>query len=545
MSTNPPVPGQTPAEAADPLVGQLLADRYRILKKLGEGAMGAVYVGEHLRIGRRDAIKVLRPGLAGDAEAIARFTRGTRNVSAIRHPNVCTIYDFSDTPDGVRYLAMEFVEGDTLKEVLDREGRLELGRAVELAHQVAEALQAAHEAGVVHRDLKPGNIMVCRRPDGREQVKVVDFDIAKGPAEPEGEEVTRLGFVVGTPEYMSPEQLMGERLDGRSDLYSLGVVLFRMLTGSLPFQAASTQEIMVQRLTSEPLRLQQASPDLVVPPALEQALQRSLARRAQDRQGSAGEFGQEILAALGPQPAVPARAPADIELAPTRVSPAVTPGGTSAGRSAGRRSPMLIAAVVVVVVLAVAGGRALLRSRQAAADGALRTDPATSALAGDPANGAAAPAGGMVEPGGSGEGNAGPAGDAGSGGAEPASRDGTGTVGAAGGATSSPATELPAVRPNPGGSGGAVLPAGGVEEMLKRQMVIVMEGAGGARLQAARDSARLGWGLAVNRADSATAAAVLAHTASAAGDNAECARWARQAAALGDRSAETLLQVCQ
>src|SRR5512134_1580809 len=123
--------------------------------------MGAVYVGEHLRIGRRDAIKVLRPGLAGDAEAIARFTRGTRNVSAIRHPNVCTIYDFSDTPEGVRYLAMEYVEGDTLKEILDREGRLDLPRAVEITRQVAEALQAAHEAGVVHRDLKPGNIMVC------------------------------------------------------------------------------------------------------------------------------------------------------------------------------------------------------------------------------------------------------------------------------------------------------------------------------------------------------------------------------------------------
>src|SRR6185503_19217270 len=187
------------------LTGQVLSGRYRIIAKLGEGAMGAVYLGEHLKIGRRDAIKVLRAGIAGDAEAIARFTRGARNVSAIRHPNVCTIYDFSDTADGQQFLAMEYVQGETLKDILDRERRLEPQRALDIAAQVADALQAAHDVGIVHRDLKPGNIMVERRIDGSDGVKVVDFDIAKGPSESEGAEVTRLGFVVGTPEYMSPE----------------------------------------------------------------------------------------------------------------------------------------------------------------------------------------------------------------------------------------------------------------------------------------------------------------------------------------------------
>jgi serine/threonine-protein kinase len=539
VSTTPPVPEQAPDEAPDPLVGQLLADRYRIVRKLGEGAMGAVYVGEHLRIGRRDAIKVLRPGLAGDAEAIARFTRGTRNVSAIRHPNVCTIYDFSDTPEGVRYLAMEFVEGDTLKEILDREGRLEVGRAVELTRQVAEALQAAHDAGVVHRDLKPGNIMICRRPDGREQVKVVDFDIAKGPAEAEGEEVTRLGFVVGTPEYMSPEQLMGDRLDGRSDLYSLGVVLFRMLAGSLPFRAPSTQEMMVQRLTGEPLRLQDAAPDLLVPLALEEALRRALAKRAQDRQESAGEFGREVVAALTAAPVPPPR-PAEPELAPTRVGPAMAHAAAPASSptapaAARKRSPVLIGGVAVVLIGAAAAVGLLLTGRQQSDGEGARPDTSSSAQTQSP--------GGAVLP-------VGAAGDSLQTAAAQDTQAPTGPENPAGGSSATqpgPGTDRPATQPSPNRPGGAraTLPAGGVGAMLNRQMVAVTEGAAGARLRAVRDSAELGWRLAATRADSAAAAIVLAHAAFAAGEMSECLRWARQAAGLGERSAEMLVQGCR
>jgi hypothetical protein len=498
-----------PAEGGDPLVGQVLAGRYRILAKLGEGAMGAVYLGEHLHIGRRDAIKLLRPGLAGDAEAIARFTRGTRNVSAIRHPNVCAIYDFSDTPEGYRYLAMEYVEGDTLKDILDREGRLEPVRAVEIARQVAEALQAAHEAGVIHRDLKPGNIMICPGRHGQDAVKVVDFDIAKGPAEPEGEEVTRLGFVVGTPEYMSPEQLMGDRLDGRSDLYSLGVVLFRMLSGSLPFRAASTQEIMVQRLTGEPLRLDEVLPPGSLPPRLQQALDRALARRAGDRQANAMEFGREIVAALADVPG--ASGPG--ELAATRVAPRPMVGaGTASAQprtagGVGRRVPLAALAIAAVLVVAAAGSAMLL----------LGGDPAEA----DPIQ-TQAPVGSAFEPT--------PA--------DPAADAVPDTVAVAG---ADPPVAPPRVADRPR------LPAGGITTMLDRQ-ILALSGASvsGSALRAIRDSAALGWTLATTRDDSASAALVHAQAALLGNDSDACAQWARRGARLQPSAAfQSLLDACR
>jgi serine/threonine protein kinase len=291
--------GEGTAGSADgDFVGRVLGGRYRILRKLGEGAMGAVYLGEHMKIGRQDAIKVLRDALATDPDTIARFVRGTRNVSMIRHPNICTIYDYSDIAGGVQFVAMEYVPGETLRDLLQREGKLPLGVAIHIARQSAEALDAAHEVGIVHRDLKPANIMVVPGRNGTFDVKVVDFDIAKGSSDGEGEEVTRMGFVVGTPEYMSPEQLIGDRLDGRSDIYSLGLVLFRMLTGTLPFAAEDTQDLMVKRLTEAPMTLMDALPTGNFPPALEAALRRALQRKPADRPATAGEFGREISAAI-------------------------------------------------------------------------------------------------------------------------------------------------------------------------------------------------------------------------------------------------------
>jgi serine/threonine-protein kinase len=351
-------------EARDPasgLVGTVLAGRYRIIELLGEGAMGAVYLGEHVKMGRRDAIKVLRDSLATDREATLRFLRGARNVSLISHPNVCTIYDFSDTADGLQFMAMEFVPGETLKDLVDREGRLPIRRAVHIAAQTADALQAAHDAGIVHRDLKPGNIMLMRDREGHDQVKVVDFDIAKA-ADADGEEVTRMGFVVGTPEYMSPEQLMGEHLDGRSDVYSLALVLFRMLTGSLPFRAETTQDVMIQRLTHVPIPLADALPGAAFPERLQHAIARALERRPADRWANAVEFGREITAAAtapgdgwsaplaqprtGPSAGIPA----------TRIAPAsgsAQPAAVGAPRKQ-RRNLAAAATLVLVLVIVVA-----------------------------------------------------------------------------------------------------------------------------------------------------------------------------------------------
>lgn len=364
------VPGAVPPPDAGSLqVGSVLAGRYRIVRKLGEGAMGAVYEAEHLAIGRRDAIKVLRESLAADPEAMARFARGARNVSRIQHANVCTVYDFSTTDDGRRFMAMEFVPGETLQDLLAREGRLAPERAVSIAVQVAGALQAAHEAGIVHRDLKPGNVMIAPGRAGSEIVKVVDFDIAKGSAEGEPGEVTRLGFVIGTPEYMSPEQLLGMALDGRSDVYALGLVLFRMLAGALPFRANDTQELMVQRLTGTPLRLDDVVPGHGLPAALQEAMDRALQRRAEDRFASAADFADAVARALAASAApvlpLPVTLPAGAPVAPpvtgnlpaTVLAERAPDGGSRSGRRlALPTSPAGRAALAAAVVLVVAGG---------------------------------------------------------------------------------------------------------------------------------------------------------------------------------------------
>ena len=352
--TDRPPDATPPADAHGLAPGAILAGRYRILELLGVGAMGAVYLAEHIRIGRKDAIKVLNAELAGDREAIARFTRGARNVSAIRHPNICTIYDFSDTEDGVTFLAMEYVPGETLRDVLRREGVLPLERAVHITMQAALALQAAHDAGIVHRDLKPANIMVSPGQGGLDEVKVVDFDIAKGPAQGGGDEVTRLGFVVGTPEYMSPEQLMGEALDGRSDIYSLALVLYRMLTGTLPFQADSPQDLMIKRLTDQPLPLAAARPDIAFPPQLQAVLDRALQRKAADRYPSAAAFAEDLSRAIRGDARVGAMAPEPETVPPTRVAPpppAVSGATTGARPRTGLYRAAAGAAAVVVVLL--------------------------------------------------------------------------------------------------------------------------------------------------------------------------------------------------
>lgn len=326
-------------------IGSILAGRYRILGSLGDGAMGSVYLGEHLRIGRKDAIKVLRDSLANDKEAMARFVRGARSVSRIRHENVCTIYDFSDTSEGVQFLAMEYIPGTTLRELLAQQGTLPMERVLSITLQVAGALQAAHDAGIVHRDLKPANIMLMPGKDGSDIVKVVDFDIAKAEDDTTETEVTRFGFVVGTPEYMSPEQLTGERLDGRSDIYSLALVVYRMLTGLLPFPVENTREMLVGRLTKTPLSLEETLPGRNYPRGLQQVLDWALQRNPDQRAPSCAAFAKafrDAAVAAGVAPpatrsiasSTPAKSPAHkhaVDVPATRVA------DVTAGVSEGQR----------------------------------------------------------------------------------------------------------------------------------------------------------------------------------------------------------------
>jgi serine/threonine-protein kinase len=192
----------------------------------------------------------MRSALLNDDEAMARFAREASNAARILHPNVVAVFDYGEA-DGVVYLVMEYVEGEPLSTMLVRERALPVSRALTITKQVTDALVAAHEMGVVHRDLKPDNILISRRGD-REVAKVVDFGIAKAIAESPHEALTRSGLVIGTPEFMSPEQLRGKALDARTDIYSLSLLAFEMLTGKLPFEGRTQQEMMIARLRNDP-----------------------------------------------------------------------------------------------------------------------------------------------------------------------------------------------------------------------------------------------------------------------------------------------------
>jgi len=291
------------------LVGQVVAERYHVLQKLGEGGMGQVYLAEHVRMARRCAVKVMSPNLTRDPDAVSRFNREAANASRITHPNVAAIYDFGETSDGLIYLAMEFVDGEPLTKLIQRLGALPLARAVNIARQTADALTVAHELGIVHRDLKPDNIMIGRGREGADMVKVVDFGIAKA-SQNEAQKVTKTGLVVGTPEYMSPEQLAGDKLDGRSDVYSLGLVTFVMLTGKLPFPSETAQEAMLMRLMEKPKTLAEMRPDLTWPPGLQAVFDKVLARDMTQRYAVAAEFGADLVhAAQAAGVAVPRQSP--------------------------------------------------------------------------------------------------------------------------------------------------------------------------------------------------------------------------------------------
>ena len=336
---------------AGDLIGSVIADRYHVVKKLGEGGMGQVYLAQHVKMGRKSAVKVMHPAMVHDADAISRFNREAANAAQISHPNVAAIYDFGETSEGLIYLAMEFVEGEPLTALISREGALPPARAAGIVRQVGDALAAAHDLGIVHRDLKPDNIMIARTRAGRDLVKVVDFGIAKAQGN-EGQNVTKTGLVVGTLEYMSPEQLTGSPLDGRSDLYSLAIVAFNALTGRLPFPANSAQESMIMRLTDAPKQLAEMRPDLEFPPELQAVVNRGLERDAEARYATTVEFGMEFerAALAGQPPALGARPSAAVATSAMNASPkaaatppaslgAVAPAGSTVPKTAAGAAP--------------------------------------------------------------------------------------------------------------------------------------------------------------------------------------------------------------
>lgn len=279
------------------MIGSVIADRYRILSHVGEGGMGQVFMAEHVHMKRRSAIKVMRPALIGDAEALQRFRREAENASKLSHPNVASIFDFGETSDGLVYLAMEFVEGESLHSALEREKAFHPEVTADVIGQAADALQAAHDLGILHRDLKPDNLMLSKRADGTYLVKLVDFGIAR-TMDSNATRVTRTGFAVGTPEFMSPEQLAGDDLDARSDEYALALVAFIALTGEEAFADASGKDSLILRLTSRPRRLAEVRTDIDWPVALQSVFDKALAPDAADRYPRIADFADELATAI-------------------------------------------------------------------------------------------------------------------------------------------------------------------------------------------------------------------------------------------------------
>lgn len=293
-----------PTGGSDPLIGHTLGDRYHILSVVGEGGMGRIYLAEHVRMNRQCAVKIMRPNLVNDADAAARFAREASSAARIIHPNVAAVFDYGES-EGRIYLVMEYVEGESLGSILQAERVLAVPRAVEIARQVADALASAHELGIVHRDLKPDNILIARTKSGKEVAKVVDFGIAKAIEEGPGQKLTETGLVIGTPEFMSPEQLMGDPVDARSDIYSLGCILYLMLVG-VPAADAPTREGMLKRRLNESAPHPRSANEML-PPELDAIVVKALATSANDRFQTAIELCEALAAVSVPEvDAVPA-----------------------------------------------------------------------------------------------------------------------------------------------------------------------------------------------------------------------------------------------
>jgi serine/threonine-protein kinase len=362
----------------DPMVGRVLENRYTITARLGSGSMGTVYRAKQHAMGREVAIKILRGDRAVDDSAKARFLREARANSLLASPNTVTVFDFGQSESGEFYLAMELLEGESLGQRLSRIGRLPVPQAVDCARQALRSLSEAHAKGIIHRDLKPDNIFFARMltsatasnpADGHEEiVKVLDFGIAKMMrgtesgliAEMDAVE-TQVGTVFGTPRYMSPEQAQGKPLDPRTDLYSLGVILYQMVTGRPPFTDTDAVVVMARHIKSVPKRPNEAVPEANVPKELEDVIMRSLAKTADERQASADVFAGELLAALEAQGALTSGVRAAMtNVAGIRVPdslrpPPVTLPPPPVTRRAGLSMPLLGAIGAIVVAVAASG----------------------------------------------------------------------------------------------------------------------------------------------------------------------------------------------
>ncbi len=384
----------------DPLLGRSINDRFKITGLIARGGMGKVYKAEQAPLGRVCAIKVLNPNYSGDhdPEFHKRFFLEASISSKLTHPNTVTIFDYGRTDDNIYYMAMEFLEGRTLHRTLREEGPFVEERATHIARQICRSLREAHSLGVIHRDLKPANVYLIEHGDEKDFVKVLDFGLVKNIEDGKGEDLTQTGLFMGSPKYMAPEQIRGEHVDARTDIYALGVILYEMVTGKVPFDRPNSVNILMAHVNEPVPRLRDMKADVAVSEALESTIYKCMEKNPDDRFKSM----DEVLAALkraggGTMTATvsgdrsgafdllsttgsftPQPTPGSISsLSPDSGSGAILAGGTTADQKKGSKTPLIIGGVVAL--LGVIGVIAMVSSK--GGDASPTTQPTTSAPA--------------------------------------------------------------------------------------------------------------------------------------------------------------------
>jgi len=308
-------------QPTDLLIGRTIDHRYFLESRIGGGGMGAVYRAKRLHIGDMAAVKILNPEHSADSKALERFHREAKVGASLRHPNAVMVYDFGVSSDKLTYLVMELIEGKDLRSIIMQKGQIPQTEAANILNQVCAVLDEAHSKNVVHRDLKPENIIVYSTPTGQ-RVKVLDFGIA-ALRNFNVDKLTQTGSIVGTPHYMSPEQCMGEELDGRSDIYSLGVILYEMLAGTAPFDSKTPTAIAVQHVNRTPPPLRDLNPN--VTPQVEAVVMRALKKLPEERPQTASALAQELFAAVHNHQTIGAGENAAVEQ-PSETPSLITPG---------------------------------------------------------------------------------------------------------------------------------------------------------------------------------------------------------------------------
>ncbi len=316
------------------MIGREIAGRYRILAKLGEGGMGTVYRAEQISLKRTVALKLLRPDVGNNAMLLRRFNAEAEAVAKLSHPNTVNIFDFGQDTDGSLFIAMEYIEGRSLRAAIHAEAPLPIRRALAIAVQVCSSIADAHSHSIIHRDLKPDNVMLQDRGRARDVVRVLDFGIAKLRDDTRATHaMTQAGDMLGTPQYMAPEQIRAEAIDGRTDVYALGCMLYEMITARLPFEAPTVMALLSKHLLEQPPPPSQRRPDLGVPAIIDELVMGAMAKSPDHRPATMellGEHITAILATLPGDPSQPSSGGVGVPYVPPAVARYETPAAPSA-----------------------------------------------------------------------------------------------------------------------------------------------------------------------------------------------------------------------